>query len=405
MKKVYLIALLLVPFLSFSQWFDITPDLNENLFFTDIHILNEDAIFFFGSSRNLINDYQTGLVLKTTDGGKSWEHIRVYHKDHEGVRGPYIRGGAVLYDSTFALTCSDGVTKVFMGDSINHGSICGFCDHNEIEFLKDSTIVIGANHKTSYDMGVSCKSINPTGLRYREAFYRNEDTVVFTTTEKYDFTGTTYQKVRLSKNKGIGYKTVNVLSNNEVIKYIAFKDGVIYGVGTNGYFISIDTDLLQKEVSTMTSRELRSMYIVSANNWFVGGGIYEGSNDFRQHSGIILGTIDGGESWHSTKFPKAINKIEMYDSNNGYAISQKKIYKTINGGIENLSLNEDSDTQPYPNPAKTVLYTSSTSEKSIFNMQGQLLCNGNEKDIDIHSFSKGIYLLKTEENTYKWVKE
>lgn len=82
MKKVYLIALLLVPFLSFSQWFDITPDLNENLFFTDIHILNEDAIFFFGSSRNLINDYQTGLVLKTTDGGKSWEHIRVYHKDH-----------------------------------------------------------------------------------------------------------------------------------------------------------------------------------------------------------------------------------------------------------------------------------------------------------------------------------
>lgn len=38
-------------------------------------------------------------------------------------------------------------------------------------------------------------------------------------------------------------------------------------------------------------------------------------------------------------------------------------------------------------------------------MQGQLLCNGNEKDIDIHSFSKGIYLLKTEENTYKWVKE
>ncbi|MDG1189509.1 MAG: hypothetical protein P8N00_03070, partial [Flavobacteriales bacterium] len=180
MKKVYLIALLLVPFLSFSQWFDITPDLNENLFFTDIHILNEEAIFFFGSSRNLINDYQTGLVLKTTDGGKSWEHIRVYHKDHEGVRGPYIRGGAVLNDSTFALTCSDGVTKVFMGDSINHVSICGFCDHNEIEFLKDSTIVIGANHKTSYDMGVSWKSINPTGLRYREAFYRNEDINIIT---------------------------------------------------------------------------------------------------------------------------------------------------------------------------------------------------------------------------------
>ena len=56
-------------------------------------------------------------------------------------------------------------------------------------------------------------------------------------------------------------------------------------------------------------------------------------------------------------------------------------------------------------PAKTMLYTSSTSEKSIFNMQGQLLWNGNEKDIDIHSFSKGVYLLKTEENTYKWVKE
>lgn len=60
---------------------------------------------------------------------------------------------------------------------------------------------------------------------------------------------------------------------------------------------------------------------------------------------------------------------------------------------------------PYPNPTSDVLHTHNEEEKSIFNLQGQLLWQGYAKRIDVSSWSKGLYLLKTKGETHKWVKD
>ena len=64
MKKFLLILLPFMPFFSSAQWFDVTPNLDAELVFSDFHILDEDIIYFFGTHINTINNYRTGLVLK-----------------------------------------------------------------------------------------------------------------------------------------------------------------------------------------------------------------------------------------------------------------------------------------------------------------------------------------------------
>ena len=402
MKKVLLFISQIIPLMVFTQWIDITPDLNEDLIFSDIHILNEDVIFFFGVSENIVNHYRYGLVLKTTDGGQSWEHIKVYHPNKD--RGPFIRGGFALNDSTFAISCSDGEIKVFMGDSVNQSSICAFCDYDDIFFLKDSTIVVGPNYRTSYDLGLSWESIFQLNIDNREAFYRNEDTVVFSKTEKYDFTAKTYQKIQLSKNKGMSFKTLNVLSNNNEIKAITFKDSIVYAVGEQGFFgLTNDNFSAFEQIITTTNQELICIDIKSNKDWFIGGGFNIYEHDMK--SGIILGTKDGVNLWYSSSFPDQIRKLKMYDSNIGYAITYNNIYKTTNGGIINVLEDDNIQTQlPYPNPTTDFLNTHSETEKGIYSIHGQLLWQGTESRIDVSSWSKGIYLLKTEGEIHKWIK-
>ena len=50
---------------------------------------------------------------------------------------------------------------------------------------------------------------------------------------------------------------------------------------------------------------------------------------------------------------------------------KKKIYKTINGGIENLSLNEDSELSPTPNLQKQC-FILAVHQKKV-----SLICKGN----------------------------
>lgn len=59
---------------------------------------------------------------------------------------------------------------------------------------------------------------------------------------------------------------------------------------------------------------------------------------------------------------------------------------------------------PYPNPTTDFLNTHSETEKDIYSIHGQLLWQGTESRIDVSSWSKGIYLLKTEGEIHKWIK-
>ena len=96
----------------------------------------------------------------------------------------------------------------------------------------------------------------------------------------------------------------------------------------------------------------------------------------------------------------------MLDAKIDYAISDYKIYKTTNGGLKNILEDENTlELIPYPNPTNSVLHTHNNTEKSIYNLQGQLLWQGKDKSIDVRHWQKGMYLLKTKDKTYRWIKQ
>ena len=59
---------------------------------------------------------------------------------------------------------------------------------------------------------------------------------------------------------------------------------------------------------------------------------------------------------------------------------------------------------PYPNPTTSLLHTNNTTEKSIYNLQGQLLWQGQDEKVDVSQWEQGVYLLRTKEKTYRWIK-
>ena len=63
------------------------------------------------------------------------------------------------------------------------------------------------------------------------------------------------------------------------------------------------------------------------------------------------------------------------------------------------------DKVPYPNPTNSVLHTHNNTEKCIYNLQGQLLWQGKDKSIDVRHWQKGMYLLRTKDKTYRWIKQ
>ena len=405
MKKFLLILLPFMPFFSSAQWFDVTPNLDAELVFSDFHILDEDIIYFFGTHINTINNYRTGLVLKTIDGGQSWDYTQIYYEDtDEQDYGPSIRGADMFNESFYAMTCNDGDVVIFFEDSLYYSNVCAFCDINDITILQDSAIVLGANHLTTYDLGVNWNSIYTIGLLDNKPFFRNEDTVVYTSTEEFNLTEDTYQKIHLSTNKGLSFTETNLLTNNRKLKDVLYKNNNIYAVGEGGCFVKVDAELSSyDEINTTTNLDLYNIAVASQNNWFVCGGFFE-SNSIQ--NGIILGTSDAGGNWQSSTFPMVIRKIKMYDPYIGYAISEEKIYKTTNsGGIDIFSLNEKKTERiPYPNPASTVLHTGSQEEKHIYNLQGQMLWQGNDEKVNVSQWEQGIYLLKNQGKVYRWMK-
>ena len=55
----------------------------------------------------------------------------------------------------------------------------------------------------------------------------------------------------------------------------------------------------------------------------------------------------------------------------------------VDGGVglsENMPFQ---DKAPYPNPTNSVLHTHNNIEKSIYNLQGQLLWQGKDKNIEV----------------------
>ncbi len=77
---------------------------------------------------------------------------------------------------------------------------------------------------------------------------------------------------------------------------------------------------------------------------------------------------------------------------------------TIPLEVNNFTSNEIKTTTIYPNPSATGLFTLSKEENwQVYNLIGQKILEGKGDKIDISSFAKGIYNLKTESTGFKLI--
>lgn len=79
---------------------------------------------------------------------------------------------------------------------------------------------------------------------------------------------------------------------------------------------------------------INSIYFLNRNDgWAVGFG--PDNNVYENKGGIVLHTADGGLSWkdvdikHNESFYELVN---FSDSQNGWALSQRNVYRTVDGG-------------------------------------------------------------------------
>ena len=87
----------------------------------------------------------------------------------------------------------------------------------------------------------------------------------------------------------------------------------------------------------------------------------------------------------------------------------KKIYLFITIVCISISTKSQSCYDPYedfvdPTPTTSLLHTNNKTEKSIYNLQGQLLWQGQDEKVDVSQWEQGVYLLRTKEKTYRWIK-
>ncbi|MFT5819072.1 MAG: photosystem II stability/assembly factor-like uncharacterized protein [Crocinitomix sp.] len=122
-------------------------------------------------------------------------------------------------------------------------------------------------------------------------------------------------------------------------------------------------------------------------------------------------TIDGGTTWYSctvdnleTTMSINLKTIQMISPSKGFAISEKGIYVTDNGGgtgIGNQFLSIESlpteRLMIYPNPVQNILYIDSggnnVDKVFIYDLNGKLVIESDQNDIDIKNLSKGSYII------------
>ena len=106
MKFYFLISFLLIRLLSYSQWIDITPDfdLRHPVFFFDIDIIDENYVYFTGSSGS------GSVIVKSINQEEKWDLTKI---ELPSKPDPFrIQSIDFLNNSTFVFTHSSDIVIV-----------------------------------------------------------------------------------------------------------------------------------------------------------------------------------------------------------------------------------------------------------------------------------------------------
>ena len=338
-------VLLIHSSVSYSQWFQLTTNITENL--QDICFINTNTGISVGAN---------GKIIRTTDAGLTWISIAsgtansLYSLDFPDVLTGYTGG----YTGTVLRTLNGGA-------SWSPRTGCGINIRSIAFFNVNTGITAGGGNLMCYttDGGLNW---NP---RYIPLYFVSSVTFINNNTllvSAVDMPGAIIYK---STNSGYNWTAVLTLSNSGLeimhsLSYIYFKDPLTGFCTGSRTFYGQNWGNIYRTTNGGDNWEVTGSVGPTVGSGLNGVDFGDSSVGFAVgNNGVIMRSTNGGVNWavQSTGTTATLNAVYMLNALTGYVCGNNGIIlKTTNGGVTgfvNLS-NEIPDKfslyQNYPNP-------------------------------------------------------
>ena len=317
----------------------------------ELFVLNENNLFIGG----------TGGLLKTQNGGDTWEKIEITLPDQSysqaraiwfidqlhGWIGLEHEGG----HGSLHKTTDSGYTWTIQVDSIHRVSDIYFNTYSFGWFVSGNKIFKTSDGGINWSIQAELQEIEPIALQF--------------TSDNLGWIGG-YIGLLKTEDAGNSWNEVFPLGMDLNIKDIHFINSlegwVITDGGFNGPGIYKTTDggiswINQSITNTVNIRYNDMFFFDNNKGWIVG-------ND-ELSKGLVLHTSDGGINWNAIHSPSSLylTKVSFINENDGWILGENgTVLHTTNGGVTFIEDEENNFTQPkefllqqnFPNPFNPV---------------------------------------------------
>ncbi|PCH66640.1 MAG: hypothetical protein COC01_07545 [Bacteroidetes bacterium] len=402
MLRAYItVAIYLIVNTANAQWNLITAE-DDSVFFDAVYFTDDSTGFVVGTWGH--NNNPGGVILKTTDGGLSWDTTIISSLLPISIHFPsndtgYVAGSGdsvlktVDAGQTWApLKIGEPVNSIFFLDNqIGYASrmnniILIKTTDGGLNWFEDTTIpnlggsqVFFPSPNTGYIIaGWAIFKTTDGGSNWSKSFIDITDTTMTTDTS---------------------YESIFFV--NETLGFIGGSIAIETPFFTNYGVIAKTTDggLTWNAKAYPEILRINSIYFVNASIGYAVG------------TGTILKTTDGGENWYPQQVTASFKGVYCTNDTTCYAMSSwpGAIYKTTNGGgpviigVDNVNSKKENEVKIYPNPTTWLITVTGlpkeTTRTMVYNILGELVhrqeLNGsNDPLIDLSALPGGLYVIQ-----------
>ena len=377
-----------------AQWEEVEiHGINYPSYFNDICFCNSNIGYVVGAHNSNSFIYR-GIVLKTTDGGENWETIYVHY---------------------------DVDIQSVSFQTPDTGYVCGY--HGKIPQTADSTysmVLKTIDGGATWFPFLTSSQIDPSTFIQVRFFSENNGVIIsnkgtYYTTDggsSWNFLQGIWGSVgMLNENVGMIGKYLFHFEETELIidEEIALDDDTAYGmcdinmIDTHTFFY--DFPEYSESVYKYTNGYTEVLLTAPSMWYYTGINFVNPSVGFVGGSGVFR-TDDGGRTW-GEYFPIEAKKFFFIDENNGFVITDGRIYKTSTGGLvgKNEVVANKKEIGIFPNPIANNMTVDLSAfdlmdnyHYDIVNASGNVVISGKSKsaifDIDLQYIKAGMYFIR-----------
>lgn len=419
-RLLIILTLLIFSFVSHAQWQEIGFGTGLAQGHNDLHFTSIDTGYVVGGQ--FVNEELSGYVLRTYNGGESWDTTYVQNKVFRAIHFPTTDTGYIAYIENVRLgilrTIDGGDSWVTIADSIvvtNPPSL-------DLTFFNNQRGLVsmgGASYLTD-DSGItwSFQTGNPVG-----------GTGDIDSDGQW-FAGTGGVNLVVYSNDAAESYETEVLTNGATgsdVSLLQDKVALSFLGGFGGdlgypYFNFARVIIGSLTELSFSIQDLPSLNMINDIDYVNNSIICGIALPFESNGPKFIKSIDSGQSWHKQGVTEGSLNYQLLQKNLfcvndtvWYAASGKVIYKTTNGGgpllepIESILLNFENpvyrlEFNIFPNPSRgivTLEFEKPVRRLTIFDALGKVVYQESAQyqsqlQIYLGHLPKGLYLVQVE---------